>query len=101
MNFDFSTVKAASRRFRTRVATMASSVSLPIDPDSHSEGLVGEQNVFFAYQIFLTPSGLLLARGRWWVFRGCGCGTYTKHDMAEVSPLLSNTVFGTLRANKC
>ena len=56
-----------------RVATTASSVPLPIDPDSHSERLVDERNVFFAYKIFLIPSGLLLACGRSG-FRGCGYG---------------------------
>jgi hypothetical protein len=43
-----STVKAA----RIRVAITASSVSLPIDPDPHSEWLVVERNVFFRVLIF-------------------------------------------------
>jgi hypothetical protein len=70
---------------RTRVATTASSVSLPlaIDPDSHSERLVDERNVFFAYKFFLTPSGFFSrVEGGW--CSGVGVGTYTKHDVAEV-----------------
>ena len=75
---DFSTVKAAPEvDVRGRLATTASS--------DHNHGLfqsiltrtpwvVAERNVFFAYNFFLTPFGLLLACRRWSVFRGCGYG---------------------------
>jgi hypothetical protein len=75
---DLSTVKAApGRRPNPRSDDGFLCVSLPIDPDSHSERLVDERNVFFTYEFFLTPSGFLLACGRRLVFR-CGCGYINK-----------------------